>query len=62
MAHIQVSEHVRLVVGAKGDRVKLRRDFIAMLGAAAAFRPRLALAQPAKIPTVGVLVVGAALA
>ena len=41
------------------DRMILRRDFITMLGGAAALGPRLALAQPAKFPTVGVLIVGA---
>jgi putative ABC transport system substrate-binding protein len=36
-----------------------RRELIAGIGGAAVFRPRLVRAQPAKIPTVGVLVVGA---
>jgi hypothetical protein len=35
-----------------------RRDLLALLGGAAAFWPLAGSAQPAKVPTIGVLVVG----
>jgi putative tryptophan/tyrosine transport system substrate-binding protein len=36
-----------------------RREFIALLGSAVAFRPLASIAQQRKVPTIGVLVVGA---
>src|SRR2546430_12688548 len=35
-----------------------RRELLALVGAAVAFRPFTAVAQPGKVPTIGALVVG----
>ena len=35
-----------------------RRELLALVGAAVAFRPFTAIAQPGKVPTIGALVVG----
>jgi putative ABC transport system substrate-binding protein len=42
----------------RGGRVMRRREFIALLGGAAAFRPVFVYAQSARAPTIGVLLTG----